>query len=69
MSHSLHNIPRAVFIPFVSHSTGRGGRANITPLHEPPIEHHEHPAPHYESTGRGGAGNIVRDRSKSKPRA
>lgn len=40
------------------HSVGRGGSANLTSEHEPPIEHHHHHA-EYESTGRGGAGNIV----------
>ncbi|KDR71295.1 hypothetical protein GALMADRAFT_254096 [Galerina marginata CBS 339.88] len=55
------------------HSTGRGGAANITSTPEPAVEHHAHPhhqhgegdahTPEYESTGRGGLGNIVRERS------
>ncbi|TBU42334.1 hypothetical protein BD309DRAFT_866575 [Dichomitus squalens] len=48
------------------HSTGRGGRANITAMHSPPLEPAS-PHPHeYETTGRGGAGNIVRSRSASR---
>jgi hypothetical protein len=48
-----------------SHSTGRGGAANLTAAHGPSVEvvqHHEAP---FESSGRGGAGNI-RDRSRSR---
>jgi len=41
------------------HSVGRGGAANLTPAHEPTVEHHKHLAQDYESTGRGGVGNIV----------
>ncbi len=51
------------------HLTGRGGQANISNLHEPPVEHHDHPHPHFESTGRGGAGNIVSDRARSKSKS
>ncbi|KAI0646188.1 hypothetical protein C8Q79DRAFT_926215 [Trametes meyenii] len=47
------------------HSTGRGGRANLTSLPSPPLEPSS-PHPHdYEATGRGGAGNI-RSRSGSR---
>ncbi|KAI0635037.1 hypothetical protein C8Q77DRAFT_671096 [Trametes polyzona] len=47
------------------HSTGRGGRANLTSLPSPPLEPVS-PQPHeYEATGRGGAGNI-RSRSASR---
>ncbi|KAI0360808.1 hypothetical protein OH77DRAFT_724802 [Trametes cingulata] len=49
------------------HSTGRGGRANLTALPSPPPEPayaHAH-AHEYEATGRGGAGNI-RSRSASR---
>ncbi|KAG6818617.1 hypothetical protein H0H93_003418 [Arthromyces matolae] len=44
------------------HSTGRGGAANITATPDPPVEHlaHAHPHGEFESSGRGGAGNIVR---------
>ncbi|KAF7377250.1 hypothetical protein MSAN_00145300 [Mycena sanguinolenta] len=51
------------------HSTGRGGLANLTASPPPPPEHHAHPhAAHaYESSGRGGAGNI-RDLSASRSR-
>lgn len=49
------------------HSTGRGGVANITPLSpgpdSPPHEHEHGPTEH---TGRGGAGNIFRTRSRSE---
>jgi len=51
--------------PDGTHSTGRGGIANLTDAHGPRIEvvrHHEAP---FESSGRGGAGNI-RDRSVSR---
>ena len=41
------------------HSTGRGGTANLTTAHAPAVEHHHHNTSEYESTGRGGAGNIV----------
>ena len=53
--------------PFsLSHSTGRGGRANLTNLHSPPLEASS-PHPHdYETTGRGGVGNMVRSRSGSR---
>jgi hypothetical protein len=45
-------------IPF-SHSTGRGGFANITESHEPDVERPSaaHTAA-FRSSGRGGAGNI-----------
>jgi hypothetical protein len=48
------------------HSTGRGGAANISTLSEPPVEHHTHGHTLAESHGRGGAGNIVRDRSAQR---
>jgi len=41
------------------HSTGRGGAANLTAAHEPHVEHYKHEGHEYESTGRGGVGNIV----------
>jgi hypothetical protein len=47
------------------HSVGRGGLANLTSEHEPPIEHYKQHAQEYESTGRGGAGNIVHEIHKS----
>ncbi|KAL4068509.1 hypothetical protein V8B97DRAFT_835269 [Scleroderma yunnanense] len=40
------------------HSTGRGGVANITGIHGPDIERVHHLTGDYESSGRGGAGNI-----------
>jgi len=53
-----------------THSTGRGGYANITDLRSPDLEppvHITHPEHERVSTGRGGVGNI-RDRSQSKVR-
>ncbi|KAF8837991.1 hypothetical protein BDN67DRAFT_1024804 [Paxillus ammoniavirescens] len=47
------------------HSTGRGGVANLTPSHEPDIERVSHHLGDFESSGRGGAGNI-RSRSASR---
>ena len=41
-----------------SHSTGRGGLANITSLQTPPNEVHPHIEAPYEYMGRGGAGNL-----------
>ncbi|KIM36012.1 hypothetical protein M413DRAFT_78783 [Hebeloma cylindrosporum] len=49
------------------HSTGRGGVANITSVHEPAVEHPAHPTHEFLSTGRGGAGNIIPERSPSRP--
>jgi len=49
-----------------SHSTGRGGVANLTDAHGPDVEHVHHHTGEYESSGRGGSGNI---RSPSQPRA
>jgi len=43
---------------------GRGGSANLTSEHEPPIEHYQQNAQEYESTGRG-AGNIIHETHKS----
>ncbi|KAG6856700.1 hypothetical protein H0H87_001741 [Tephrocybe sp. NHM501043] len=45
------------------HSTGRGGAANITASPDPPVEHavHSRVTGEYTSSGRGGAGNIVKD--------
>jgi len=48
------------------HSTGRGGSANMTAVHGPPPEHPVHAHGEYESTGRGGVGNIARDQSASR---
>jgi len=48
-------------LSLASHSTGRGGAANLTTVPEPVLEHHTHPHQEYESTGRGGAGNIVHE--------
>ncbi|EMD31986.1 hypothetical protein CERSUDRAFT_88593 [Gelatoporia subvermispora B] len=49
------------------HSTGRGGLANITSLPSPPPDYTPpQPTPIAESTGRGGAGNIIRSRSASR---
>ncbi|OSX55736.1 hypothetical protein POSPLADRAFT_1042079 [Postia placenta MAD-698-R-SB12] len=49
------------------HSTGRGGVANITPLSPgPDSAPHEHEHGAAEHTGRGGAGNIFRTRSRSE---
>jgi hypothetical protein len=53
------------------HSTGRGGAANLTAAHGPDVERVSHHQGHFESSGRGGVGNI-RDRSTSRepgPRA
>jgi len=50
----------------VPHSVGRGGAANITTAQGPGVEHPVHAHGEYESTGRGGAGNIVRDRSAQR---
>ncbi|KAL0958535.1 hypothetical protein HGRIS_000675 [Hohenbuehelia grisea] len=44
------------------HSTGRGGVANIASSPAPGVERHAHTPGAYESSGRGGAGNI-RERS------
>jgi hypothetical protein len=49
-----------------SHSTGRGGAANLTSAAGPAVEHHPHEHGEYLSAGRGGAGNIVKDRSVSR---
>ncbi|KAG6908611.1 hypothetical protein DXG01_004014 [Tephrocybe rancida] len=43
------------------HSTGRGGVANLTAAPAPGVERTVSRGREYESTGRGGAGNIVRD--------
>ena len=42
-----------------SHFSGRGGAANVTTGVEPPPERPAYPHHGFESTGRGGAGNIV----------
>ncbi len=52
-----------------SHSTGRGGRANITTIPQPPVEQHEQTPAQYESTGRGGMGNFLSDGTRSKSKA
>lgn len=54
-----------------SRSTGRGGSANFQLGQEPPVENPSFTNSQYESTGRGGAGNIVhneRARSHSRRR-
>jgi len=48
------------------HSTGRGGVANLTGAPGPGVEHHLHEHGGFLSSGRGGAGNISRDRSASR---
>ena len=53
-----------------SHSTGRGGLANLTGVHSPPPELSEHQAQAFETSGRGGAGNIrSRSQSRDSPRS
>lgn len=52
--------------PTCRHSTGRGGRANLTDLHSPPPEAPPHQHAEFEAIGRGGAGNMVRSRSHSR---
>ncbi|KAG1794456.1 uncharacterized protein HD556DRAFT_435883 [Suillus plorans] len=47
------------------HSTGRGGTANLTSVHSPDVERVVHHHAEFESSGRGGAGNI-RSRSVSR---
>ncbi|KAG1733111.1 hypothetical protein EDB19DRAFT_1232200 [Suillus lakei] len=47
------------------HSIGRGGAANLTDVHSPDIERVVHRHGDFESSGRGGAGNI-RSRSVSR---
>jgi len=47
------------------HSTGRGGIANVTTAHGPGIEKVQHLEAPFQSSGRGGAGNI-RSRSASR---
>ncbi|RXW19496.1 hypothetical protein EST38_g6353 [Candolleomyces aberdarensis] len=47
--------------PHGAHSTGRGGFANITEQEEPDVERPSISISHHGSTGRGGAGNIVRN--------
>lgn len=47
------------------HSTGRGGVANLANVHSPDIERVVHRHGEFESSGRGGAGNI-RSRSASR---
>ncbi|KAJ7030738.1 hypothetical protein C8F04DRAFT_1112912 [Mycena alexandri] len=53
------------------HSTGRGGLANLTSLPAPPPDQLVHHAGEYESSGRGGAGNMSssRERTGSKERS
>ncbi|KAJ6586688.1 hypothetical protein B0H10DRAFT_2094573 [Mycena sp. CBHHK59/15] len=53
-------------VPNGIHSTGRGGLANLTSSHTPDIESPPHPAHEYESSGRGGAGNISRSRERGE---
>ncbi|KAJ7664981.1 hypothetical protein B0H17DRAFT_1091029 [Mycena rosella] len=47
------------------HSTGRGGLANLTAAPAPPPDAVVHHPGTYESTGRGGAGNISRSRERT----
>ncbi|KAK7051889.1 hypothetical protein R3P38DRAFT_2857603 [Favolaschia claudopus] len=47
------------------HSTGRGGIANLTSSHAPPPEQIAHHPGEYESSGRGGAGNMSRSRERT----
>jgi hypothetical protein len=49
----------------LSHSTGRGGLANLTDRHTG-IEEVDHHTPEISSTGRGGAGNIHGKREHSR---
>jgi len=51
--------------PQAIHSTGRGGAANLTTVHSPDVERVVHRHSGFESSGRGGAGNI-RSRSVSR---
>ncbi|PIL27393.1 hypothetical protein GSI_10541 [Ganoderma sinense ZZ0214-1] len=48
------------------HSTGRGGRANLTSKHTPPLESVSAHPYEFETTGRGGVGNMIRSRSSSR---
>nr|GAT53573.1 predicted protein [Mycena chlorophos] len=50
------------------HSTGRGGLANLTSSPTPAQDVVEHHPGAYESSGRGGAGNMSRERSASGSR-
>lgn len=52
--------------PVHRHSTGRGGAANFAHTPTPGVEHPQHQHSDYISSGRGGAGNISRDRSASR---
>ena len=61
----LLTLPSTLLLRTHSHSTGRGGRANLTSLPSPPLEATPAHAHEYEATGRGGAGNI-RSRSASR---
>jgi hypothetical protein len=57
------NLP--TYDSLIRHSTGRGGAANLTNLHVPDVERVVHHHGEFESSGRGGAGNI-RSRSASR---
>ncbi|KAJ7872964.1 hypothetical protein B0H13DRAFT_1723616 [Mycena leptocephala] len=46
------------------HSTGRGGLANLTSVPSPPPDTVQHHPGAYESSGRGGAGNISASRER-----
>ncbi|KAI0689160.1 hypothetical protein BC835DRAFT_1418718 [Cytidiella melzeri] len=61
----LGDVYRTVHSTDGIHSTGRGGAANMTDLHSPPPEVHAHQQSDFESSGRGGRGNI-RSRSTSR---
>lgn len=66
-------VDRRTFFPY-RHSTGRGGAANLTPGELPYVEdpvnplsaNHPHATHKHDllSSGRGGAGNIDRSRSR-----
>jgi hypothetical protein len=60
-----HLVIRLPILVRRSHSTGRGGLANVTNAHTPGIEVVHHQDGGIQSSGRGGAGNI-RDRSTSR---
>ncbi|KAF8186524.1 hypothetical protein K438DRAFT_1677805 [Mycena galopus ATCC 62051] len=47
------------------HSTGRGGLANLTAAPAPPPEQVVHHPGTYESSGRGGVGNMSRSRERT----
>ncbi|KAJ7220854.1 hypothetical protein GGX14DRAFT_432275 [Mycena pura] len=48
------------------HSTGRGGLANLTDAPAPPLDVPVHQRAKYESSGRGGVGNMSHSRERSR---